>query len=134
MRKRRRRPAGAAKKPSGPTAAERAAWASENPSKVSQGWFLDSQGYVARMTRKSGRRSYEREHRVVMEAALGRKLLSKETVHHRNGDRADNRFPENLELWVTHQPSGQRPHELLQFAYEIIERYGHAGDQGNPAA
>lgn len=37
------------------------------------------------------------EHRVVMEQILGRALTTTEQVHHRNGDRYDNR-PENLEL------------------------------------
>lgn len=62
------------------------------------------------------------EHRVVMEEMLGRRLLPGENVHHKNGVRHDNR-PGNLELWVTHQPRGQRPEDLLIWAREIIERY-----------
>jgi len=62
------------------------------------------------------------EHRLVMEAQLARPLRPDENVHHINGVRTDNR-PENLELWVTHQPSGQRPEDLIAWAREILERY-----------
>ena len=62
------------------------------------------------------------EHVKVMSEILGRPLAPGENVHHINGVRDDNR-PENLELWVVAQPSGQRPADLVAWAHEILRRY-----------
>ena len=74
-------------------------------------------------SKPNGQRVNVPEHRIVMEGVLGRELLPGENVHHVNGVRNDNR-PENLELWVTSQPSGQRPEDLVAWAHEILRRYG----------
>jgi len=70
---------------------------------------FDSKGYVIEKT-PSG---WVRQHRLVMETVLGRKLLADELVHHKDENKANN-SPENLEIeqWrehtIHHHAGGKR--------------------------
>lgn len=97
---------------------------------VSQGYCTGHYGSMGRNYRPIGSRyatgdgyikikidenRFLQEHRHVMEQHIGRQLLPGETVHHVNGIRDDNRL-ENLELWYSPQPYGQRVEDLLRYA------------------
>lgn len=80
----------------------------------SGGRITTGDGYVIVMLEKNdplaemrSRGGYVREHRLVMARSLGRVLARNETVHHINGKRDDNRI-ENLELWHSRHPRGER--------------------------
>lgn len=62
------------------------------------GSYVASDGYrYVRVKNDNGRTRYRLEHRLVMERFLGRDLRRDEHVHHRNGDKLDNRV-QNLEV------------------------------------
>jgi hypothetical protein len=63
-----------------------------------------------------------RVHRYVYEQHYGIKLTPNQNIHHINGDRLDNRI-ENLELWDTTQPCGQRVEDKINFYFELVEKY-----------
>lgn len=88
------------------------------------GRYVNRDGYVmVYMPEHPKGHPYVREHVIVLEEVLGRRLREFETVHHKNGQRSDNR-PENLELWASKQPKGQRVTDLVEWATEILRLYG----------
>lgn len=96
-----------------------------------QKWETNSKGYVHRRRTdpETGVRENQWQHQFVMEQYLGRPLAKGEEVHHKNGDRADNRI-ENLQLWSTRQPKGQHWRDKLEYAREIIALYGPLDESG----
>lgn len=82
-------------------------------------WRKHKSGYIVG---NGPNRTEIRQHRYIMEKYLGRPLESHENVHHKNGVRDDNRI-ENLELWSTSQPAGQRVEDKIKWAKEFLAQY-----------
>jgi hypothetical protein len=85
-------------------------------------FYISAGGYV--IVTVDGRECYE--HRLVMEKTLGRKLTSKEHVHHKNGNRTDNRI-ENLEILGASEHA--REHMTSDRA-ALMSKLGHAARWG----
>ena len=91
-----------------------------------KGW-TDKRGYRWIYVTENGRRRAKREHRHIMEQYLGRTLGPEELVHHKNGDRSDNRI-ENLAIedWGAHTAAhhnGQQRPDLAKRTMEVLANY-----------
>ncbi len=91
-----------------------------------KGW-TDKRGYRWRYVVEDGKRVTKREHRIIMEEHIGRRLHPEELVHHTNGDIGDNRI-ENLQImqWdehATHHKIGVARTEQEKRRQAVLARY-----------
>ena len=86
-----------------------------NPNWKGGRYKCKSTGYIFVYLRNGER---TREHRIVAESMLGRRLKKGEVVHHINGDPSDNR-PQNLEIFASHAE-----HMKIHMTPEVASRRG----------
>lgn len=89
--------------------------------------YIDGDGYVVLLRKEhpnSNKLGRIREHILIMSEFLKRPLQKKETVHHKNGIKDDNRI-ENLELWSHSHPYGQRVQDKIEWAIQFLKEHGY---------
>jgi hypothetical protein len=80
---------------------------------------LDRHGYVLVKTREGGGR-WDKEHVIVVEREIGRRLFPDEVVHHINAVKSDNR-PENLYLCRTMSEHGRSHASLNRLIASLLD-------------
>lgn len=88
---------------------------------------LNRHGYIVIPNPRGGQMH---QHRLIMEQHLGRTLTKQETVHHKNGNRSDNRI-ENLELWSTRHPTGSKVEDKIEWCIDFLKDYGYSISKDN---
>jgi hypothetical protein len=90
------------------------------------GKYIASDGYVmvlvkhGSLDRKSGWENYRKEHVVLMEKKIGRKLKKGECVHHIDGDKQNNNLSN---LFLMDNKSHKEAHQSLQeIGYSLFKR------------
>ena len=92
------------------------------------GKYITTDGYVMvnvevgsiKTENEIGWNRYKREHFLVMEEHLGRKLKKGEVIHHINGIKTDNRI-ENLFLLINDKEHRQLHTELMKIGYLLVQ-------------
>lgn len=87
------------------------------------GW-TDKRGYRWNYVTENGRKVARREHRILMEKHLGRKLEPWELVHHKDGDKSNNIIG-NLEIqeWSAHTAEHHRGGRKSEDARRSMEAF-----------
>ena len=97
----------------------------ENSPNWKGGRYIDAHGYVMvhvgkNLEVKSKWESYQKEHVVVMEEQLGRKLTKDECVHHIDGNRQNNKL-ENLVVIPSNKHHKITHYSLQKIGYELVK-------------
>jgi hypothetical protein len=90
------------------------------------GRYIDREGYVMLLvegSKTSGWARYRKEHLVVMERKLHRKLRSTEVVHHIDNNKQNNQI---LNLYLTDGPGHRLAHVSLVLAFQLLRAAGLA--------
>jgi len=96
----------------------------QNRDYKSKGFYISSDGYKMIKTNKkkngSGWSCYEKEHKVIAEEKISRKLKKGEVVHHIDGDKLNN-FEENLHVCKNSMEHRLAHTSLQDIGYELYK-------------
>ena len=93
----------------------------KNSSTWRGGKHLDKAGYVRVSGKRLNKKDHrEREHRIIMETKLGRKLLTLEIIHHIDGDKTNNDL---TNLFLSNNSGHQKAHRSMELiVYNLYKK------------